>query len=433
MYTNSSQIKVGFIHNAFPVLSETFISKEMIGLDQLGLSLRIYSLFYPVAERRDTSFPDRFPVYYLLEFLRPLALISNHIWFSFRYPRAYFRTLMFARRKRHTRHSLIRLLFFFRKKNVSKSQRQDLLLHFVLAVPLALQIKRDGITFINAHFTDAAAGFAMLAARLLDIEFGLTAHAYDIFTPQYNRIEKLEFARFILTCTRFNKKTLLEQNHFLNPDKITVMYHGIDLEKFQRVDRNPHDGFNILSVGRLVPKKGFDVLIDACRLLQLRGAEFTCRIIGDGPMRSDLEEQVNQNSLFERIEWVGSVPSSDIVSYYEAADVFVLPCVVEADGNRDGIPNVIAEAMAMELPVISSEISGIPELVVHNETGFLLQPHDSDAVARAIATLVSDRHLSRHMGKAGRQRIKLVFDSKNCLERLYQFYLKELGNADTAS
>jgi glycosyltransferase involved in cell wall biosynthesis len=286
-------------------------------------------------------------------------------------------------------------------------------------------MQNDGITFINSHFADAAASFALLTSKLLKLEYGVTTHAYDIFTPQFNLHEKLANARFVLTCTNYNKTALLEHDTLIQSDKVRAIYHGIDTAKFERESRPQHDVVELFSVGRLVPKKGFDILISACAQLRDHGFDFKCRIVGDGPLQDHLAHLIDETRLHDEVELVGSLPSTEIKAYYERADIFVLPCLIEDDGNRDGIPNVIAEAMAMELPVVSSRISGIPELVADGKTGFLNEQRDVDGVVEKLSLLIRDQAKRLEMGAAGRERVKSIFDSKVCLQNLYDFYMKE--------
>ncbi|MDZ7725116.1 MAG: hypothetical protein U5R06_20445 [candidate division KSB1 bacterium] len=285
-------MRIGFIHNIFPVLSQTFITKEMTGLAERGLDIQIYSLFKPntndPARKRSTNL---FSVCYVLS---DLTLISAHIRALFFSPIRYFSTWFYACTSRENPSSFIKTLFkFLKNKDMNKTERQDMLLHFFLAVPLAIKMHKDGVTLINSHFADAAASFALLCARLLNLPYGVTAHAYDIFTPQYNLHEKISNAEFVLTCTKFNKTYFSERFPEFDPDKFHVFYHGINTGRFKPCDRREKNNtMNLLSVGRLVHKKGFGILIGACQLLQNRDIPFQCHIIGDGPLHPELKRMI---------------------------------------------------------------------------------------------------------------------------------------------
>jgi len=421
------------VHNAYPVMTQTFISKEMLGLQKLGLPLQIYSLFYPLACQNPMNAQKPDDVTYVLPFLNIAKLFFAHLYFIFAAPHRYWSTLFFVMRKRERTvfilKSIVGALF---KHTATKEQRQDLIIHFLLAPALAKQMKNDDVTFINSHFADAAAAFSMISAKLLGLEYGVTSHAYDIFTVVPNLEEKLKYARFVLTCTEYNKTALI-QKFDLNESKVHVFYHGIDTAKFERTIRPAEPAFEIFSVGRLVPKKGFDILIKACLCLSEVGIDFKCRIVGDGPLEQELTRLITTSGLQDNVELAGAVAPEKIIDYYERADIFVLPCIILENGDRDGIPNVIAEAMAMELPVVSSKVSGIPELVVDGETGYLKEQLDVRGIADAMELLARDKIQRFEMGKAGRRQAKSVFDSQKCLQNLHHFYMKEFSNNDQAS
>ncbi len=421
---------IAYILNSFPVLSETFIVNEVLGLDSPDLQLQLFSLFLPsevevnreVASLRDKTF-------YLLPTLKPMRLITAHLSFLFRLPLRYFHTFFFALRKRSKGNSLIKAFWHLtvRKKELTKQERQDLLLHFVLALPLARAMQQSGIDHIHAHFADAAASFALLTSKLLRLPYSITAHAYDIFTPQANFKEKFAEAKFIVTCTQFNKRFMLEQHPAMDADKIHVVYHGINLDKFRKTKKVKTEVPLILSVGRLVPKKGMAVLIEACRLLKAEGVPFRCRIIGEGPERPRLEMQIKLNQLIDCVELRGAVSPSEMVGHYEEASLFVLPCVVEEDGNRDGIPNVIAEAMSMRLPVITSNVSAIPELVEHKVTGILVEAGDATAISTAICELLHSPIKASRMGNNGREKVERDFDAQAAFAQLKRIFLDQPG------
>jgi colanic acid/amylovoran biosynthesis glycosyltransferase len=422
-------LRIAFIHNAFPVLSQTFISKEMLGLRQLGLQLEIYSLFRPEEPLRDHGFPDGQNIYYVLDFLNVCKLLSAHVFFMLRVPRRYARTVCFALQHGNRAVSFFALMAaLYSPRSATYEARQDMRLHFLLAAPLAQRMRGDQITFINSHFVDAAASFALLTARLLGLQYGITAHAYDIFTPQCAMAEKVSNARFALTCTRFNQQILAKIFFQGERNKCRFFYHGIDTVRFERIALPKNIIPEILAVGQLRPKKGFPVLIAACARLREQQINFRCRIVGDGLLRQELADLIRALDLEQHVQLVGAVQAVEIKAFYDHADLFVLPCVVEADGDRDGIPNVIAEAMAMELPVVSTDISGIPELVLHEETGILIPQNDVEALTAAMLRLLKDERLRRHFGQAGRRRVKEIFDSQKCLEELHAFYVLELSN-----
>lgn len=422
-------LRIAFIHNAFPVLSETFISKEMLGLRKLGLQLEIYSLFRPEEPQRDQGFPEGQNIYYLLDSLNLWRLLSAHVIFMLSAPLRYAQTACFVLQHGNRAVSVFSLMAALHSpRSATRDARQDMRLHFLLAAPLARRMRADQVTFINSHFADAAASFALLTARLLGVQYGITAHAYDIFTPQFNMTEKLSGARFVLTCTLFNQQVLQKEHALQVKDKCRVFYHGAATSRFERFVRPESSTSEILAVGRLAAKKGFPLLLAACARLREQQINFCCRIVGDGPMRQELADLIRDLKLDRHVQLTGAVRSDATIAYYQRADLFVLPCLIEEDGNRDGIPNVIAEAMAMELPVVATDISGIPELVLHSETGLLVPQKNVEELTAAIILLLNDPGLRRRFGQAGRQRVKDVFDSQKCLTELHSFYTLELSN-----
>jgi glycosyltransferase involved in cell wall biosynthesis len=239
--------------------------------------------------------------------------------------------------------------------------------------------------------------------------FSFTAHAKDLYTTlPRNLAIRANAARFVLTCTDFNGRFLRE----LLPDvstPIQVIHHGADLRRFNSSGRKPKPGL-ILSVGRLVPKKGYPLLIQGLQLVEQAGLEFRCEIYGGGPMREELDSMVRARGLASRISFHGARPQDELVRAYARASLFVLAPVVVPDGDRDGIPNVLVEAMASGVPVVSTRISGIPELIEDGANGLLVEPGDAAALAEAIKRLLIHPQLASRLASAGRLTVQRDFD-----------------------
>jgi colanic acid/amylovoran biosynthesis glycosyltransferase len=278
------------------------------------------------------------------------------------------------------------------------------------AVYIGLRLQEIGICHVHAHFAGMAARTAFWIGRFFPITFSFTAHANDIFAPRDFEIslDKLvDAARGIVTETDYAEKFLRERFPDRG-DRIHRIYNGLDLAPFVRADFSSTP-LLIVAVGRLIAKKGFADLIRACRLLMERGKSFRCEIIGQGPLEEELCEQIAQLDLQGRVELPGAKPQHEIREYLAAATAFVLPSVVDPDGGMDNLPTVIMEAMAAGLPVISTAIGGIPEMVIQNETGFLVPPGDAAALAGAIERLFDEIDLARRLGERGFQRAKELF------------------------
>lgn len=409
--------------NAFPVLSETFVTREVVGLRRRGLDIEVFSLFPAgIAGREEEGEELQDSTHYFAEYARPLRILISHLLYIVLHPVRYFSALRFSLSYREARGVPFQALLKKDRSKLPRNVRQDLLLHFILAVPLARMIAKYRPGLLNAHFADAAASITLLVSKLLGVPYGITMHAYDIFSHQYNMAEKLDGAGFVFTCTKYNKSYLIETYPKVTADKVRVFYHGIPTENFAAGIELKSEKPIILSVGRLVPKKGFTDLLDACAILARRGISFECRIIGEGPLKDELQNRIEQLGLADLVKLLGAVPHPKVLSAYREATVFVLPSRVDEDGDRDGIPNVIAEAMAMGLPVVATDVSAIPELVQDNVTGLLVAQKAPQQLAEALEKVLSRPGLADSFGQAARHRAEAVFDAQSWLDRLAQEY-----------
>ena len=286
------------------------------------------------------------------------------------------------------------------------------------AVYVGLRLREIGIGHVHAHFAGMAARTAFWIKEFFQITFSFTAHANDIFAPRQFEItlEKLvDAARAIVTETDYAARFLHER--FPNcVDRIHRIYNGLDLADFDRASFCSTPPL-IVAVGRLIPKKGFSDLIRACGLLAGGGKSFQCEIIGAGPLDAELCRHIEGLGLQNRVVLSGAKPQSQVRQRLAAANVFVLPSVIDADGGMDNLPTVIMEAMATGLPVVSTDISGIPEMVIENKTGFLVRPGDVLAIANAIEKLINDHSLAQKLGNGGSERAQRLFSiEKNVRE-----------------
>jgi glycosyltransferase involved in cell wall biosynthesis len=258
---------------------------------------------------------------------------------------------------------------------------------------------------LHAHFANLPASVAELVHRLSGISFSFTAHAKDIYLSSHRELSrKMRAAKFVLTCTGYNKKYLEAIGSGSTP--IYLAYHGVDLSRFQAIEPARREGApQLLSVGRFCEKKGFPYLIRACHILKERGWRFSCAIVGWGPLREQLEKLIAELNLASQVSLLAEMTHDRLVAMYQAADVFVLPSILAQDGDRDGIPNVLIEAMAMRLPVVSTAVSGIPELVDHMQNGLLVPEKDATVLASAVEILLSSPELRARLGENGRSKV----------------------------
>ncbi len=278
------------------------------------------------------------------------------------------------------------------------------------AVYVGLRLREMGIGHVHAHFMGMAARTAFWIDQFFPVSFSFTAHANDIFAPRNFEIaldRLVDTARVIVTVSDYAKK-FLQERFPERADRIRRIYNGLNLAEFGRADFSSSPPL-ILAVGRLIAKKGFADLIRACGLIAERGKSFRCEIIGDGPLENDLRGQIERLNLQNRVALSGAKPQLEVRQRLASANVFVLPSVIDPDGGMDNLPTVIMEAMATRLPVVSTTIGGIPEMVVENETGFLVQPGDAVALADAIAKVIDDRLLAQRLGRAGYERTQELF------------------------
>lgn len=288
---------------------------------------------------------------------------------------------------------------------------------FHMAVSLVRQIEQANasgeaaIHHLHAHFAHDPTLVAQLAHQITGITYSFTAHARDLFQVHRRVLaERIHSASAVVTCCQNNLGYL----EHIAPEaraKFSMIYHGVNLQRFQPPD-HPAETTPplILSVGRLVEKKGFNDLLAALQKVQERGLPFRCLIYGDGPLGPDIDRWIGERGLSGRVALAGSCTQQELLAVFQSAALFVLTPTVTEDGDRDGIPNVLVEAMAVGLPVISTITAGIPELVTHNLNGLLYMPHDVDGIAAGIGDLLQDEHKRHRLGRAARPRVTEQFD-----------------------
>ena len=390
-------LRIVYVIGTYPLLTTTFIDREIAGLRRRGVDVQVVSLRHPHGSLSPGQITED------VEYVRPVrpgALIRSHLNYLVRSPRTYLKTLFGLLLAPHP----------------GLSARAKTVGHFVLAVHVTAVVARlGGVDRIHAHFVDRAALVALVAARFLGLPYSATAHANDIYVDPVLLDLKLTEADFVATCTGANAAHLLAATPGAT---VHTIYHGLDVEAYDPSPQRPAGRPLLLAVGQLKEKKGFSYLIDACRLLVERGRRFACEIVGEGPLHAQLQERISAAGLDDVVILRGAFPHDEVRAAYRRAEVFVLPCVVGADGDRDGIPNVILEAMASGLPVVSTDHSGIPEAVEDGVSGFLVPPEDASGLADALGGLLDDAELRRRFGEMGRKLVAETFDVDANVDRL---------------
>jgi glycosyltransferase involved in cell wall biosynthesis len=279
---------------------------------------------------------------------------------------------------------------------------------------------------IHAHWGTYPSTAALALARVLDKPFGFTCHAHDVFICDHLLKEKIESARVPVTISRFNVDWLATRVTPLARERMKIIHCGVDLPTLPFRSGGRQAGL-ILAVGRLDSIKGFGVLIDAVALLVRQGRSVRCRIIGSGPLQPSLQASIAQRGLDDQVELVGVLPQHDVREALYSASVFAMPSVVTPEGDRDGIPVSLMEAMAVGTPVVSTRVSGIPELIDDEHEGLLVPERDPAALAAALARLLDDPELGRRMAVRAREKIEREFDAAREARKLLHCFAH--GNA----
>jgi glycosyltransferase involved in cell wall biosynthesis len=391
--------------NLFPNLTETFIYREVDSVRACGVDILTYSMRAPRVDEVSAEARKYFAdTHYILPV--PVRLfVTSHLAAFLQDPRRYLRVAFDAVTGTHDHWA----------------DRLRTLAHFAEAVTVMPVIRASGVQHLHAHFAVGSATVTWVLARLLDLPFSVTAHAYDIWQDRLLLPEKLSAAKFVVTCTEHNRQHLLATYPGTRAT-IVVVHHGVDARRFAPVDRRDRAVPHILAVGRLCEQKGFEILLRACALLAQQGEAFECRIIGDGPLRNALHALARELGMTTRVHFLGRAFQEEMPQYYAEADLFVLPCTQASDNDRDGIPNTLMEAMASGLPVVSTWFSGIPELVHHGTTGLLVERDDPAALAAAMRRLLREPALRQRFGAAGRERVMAHFSLERAAARLAELF-----------
>ncbi|MGI9115320.1 MAG: hypothetical protein DLM52_08670 [Chthoniobacterales bacterium] len=385
---------LAYIFERFPKWSQTFCYREVAELFRQGVRPRIFSLRASELGPEAEWAPEILRAVYQLPEGDAFAALADEA-----------RRSMSAEARKIVREW--------------RGRRDSLRLH--QAAYLGVRLRELGVTHVHAHFAGMAARTAYWINRFFAIPFSVTAHANDIFAPNDFEIGLPEIfgsARAIVTVSDFAADYL--RHKFPDAaERVHRVYNGIDLAEFVR-SRFAQPPL-ILSVGRLIAKKGFDVLLEACA--QIQEHEFRCEIIGDGPLRDELQKLIDHHALTDRVSITGARKQRDIIERLSTATMFVLPCRVEESGAMDNLPTVIMEAMAASLPVISTDVGGIKEMLGDGETGFLVAQNDASATAASIMKLLRDERLAREMGARGRRRCAELFSLEKNVRVLREIIL----------
>jgi glycosyltransferase involved in cell wall biosynthesis len=406
---------LGMILKGYPRISETFISNEILLLEQMGFPIHLFSMRQPRENFTHQSVARiQAGVDYLPEtLLRPLPrLLYHNCLLAARRPAAYARALKKALQR------------FLRTRKLAT------LKHLFQAGYLVrcLLPAHPGI-HVHAHFAHSPASVAMFTGILSGLPFSFTAHAKDIYTSDPRQLrEKIALAKFVVTCTEYNRRYLKKlSGRVARP--IYRVYHGIDTGLFSRntdYSVKAKTPYRILTVARLIAKKGLPTVYQALKILRDKGIAFKHTLIGDGDDRQQLLTLIKDLDLTAHTRWLGTQPHEVVLDHYQQAHLFVLGCEIAPNGDRDGIPNVLFESMAMGVPVVATNISAIPELVDNEETGLLVDPDRPQQMAAAMLRMLTEADFRSRIIPAARQRVLRDFDSRSLIRGLATLYCKEI-------
>ena len=301
---------------------------------------------------------------------------------------------------------------------------------FPKSVYFAKLVQDQRIAHVHANWASHPAVAALVIAELTGVPWSFAGHASDIFLDSTMLKEKIRAAKFVVTCTRYNKGYLAEVGGADTTNKIVASYHGVDLQKFVPAQKSVSDCFQILAVGTLLPCKGLPDLIEACRLLAHRGVSFKCTIAGDGPERRTLEEQIRRNNLTEHVEILGYVSQEALIPLYQQADVVALPALSE---SHFGIPNVLLEALAVKTPVICTPLPSLSEVIEDGQQGLYIPERSPATLADALEQLARQPELRRVIGEAGRKKIEELFDTEKNIATLESLFRPGLDRSSQST
>lgn len=430
----TSEGAVAYILKGFPRLSETFIASEIYRLERLGTRLRLY-VIKPSDESQQHAIVDRIRA--KPEYLPPTTSLSATS--LFRWLRAHLKDFLPAlcsvARRRPLGLARACGAAFAQAVRARRSffawPRKLYLKEFLQAAAIAdLALDSPDVRHLHAHFCHGATTVTWLASMMTGLPFSFTAHAKDIYCESLNPVRllrrKMRAARFVVTCTDANREHLLK----IEPRaEVHCIYHGLNaefaglLEDSSCAPSKESPLLRALGVGRLVPKKGFDVLVEACGILRSRNVQFEALIVGEhGEHEALIRERIRQLGLESSIHLTGPMEQSKLYEEYRRASAFCLPCRVLESGDRDGIPNVLVEAMACGLPVITTGVSGIPEVITDGVNGQLIPPDNPQALADALLRLDHDPHLARRLSDEAQATVRERFDGERFAAQLADLF-----------
>ncbi|NES22560.1 MAG: glycosyltransferase family 4 protein [Symploca sp. SIO3E6] len=395
---------VAYLAPEIPSLSGTFVYTEILALQARGLNVIPISVHYPIALAKESEIEELLEKTIFLYSQHWISTLKDNLSFLFKYPKCYLATLF----------TVFSDIF---KIGLTNSAALKLLYQFLQASKIAKILETYSCEHLHIHFAHVPTQLGMYASLLSKIPFTFTSHANDLFERGLLLREKVDRAKAAITISEYNRDFLAKQQTDTN--KIKIVRCGVDTQKYEFIAKEKFNKVPVIgSLGRLVEKKGMDVFILALSQLYQNGLDVHVEIGGDGPLMEPLKELTAKHNLSSKINFKGAIAHDEVFSWLRSIDIFVLACKKDSNGDQDGIPVVLMEAMAIGIPVISTDISGIPELIQDGVSGFLAKPNDPDSLAQAISKFLDgSQHLSP-MTESARQRMSKEFDKNVNIDRL---------------
>jgi glycosyltransferase involved in cell wall biosynthesis len=415
----TSPSALGYILKGYPRISETFISNEILLLEQLGYRLHLFPMRHPREDfchdsvKQIKARVDYLPTELLLDF--PRLLLAN--------------IFLAANRPNQFRKGLALAGLRYKRNGKLATFKHLLQAGFLTQNHL---LKDPSLTHLHGHFAHSPTSVTMFASLLSGRSFSFTAHAKDIYTSNPEQLrEKIKLASFVVTCTEYNRR-YLEQLAQDTDTPIHCIYHGIDLELFSHTadhsDCTPP--YKLLTIARMTEKKGLPTLYKALQILKNKGLQFRHTLIGDGDDRDMLLQLITDLGLDECCHWLGTRSHTEVLKQFSKSDLFVLACEIAANGDRDGIPNVLVESLAMGVPALSTTVSAIPEILINQKTGFTGPPGKPHILAANIENILLNKELRKRVIEGGAQHTRQYFDNRSLISELGNIFAKQLATQE---
>ena len=414
----SRKYEIAYVIMDYPSLSHTFVAREVQQLQRHGLRIHFYSFQRVEEGQQQPQYADIRAGVTCLPRWREVDWFSTlivHLWYFLKFPVQYVRILVYVIRKRNRQHR-----------------------HAFFAAPFLIRslLARPTVKHVHAYFADKEASFALIVHQFVGLPFSLAAHSYDVLTSPEILPDKIRAADFVVAISEYNRQVIIERCGPEVTNKVHVIRCGLDPKEFESIrlarhatsSREVNSPVSILTVARLAPKKGHFYLIEALALLKMKGQKFHWTVAGDGPSRETLVRLVHERGIQAQVTFVGGVKSPQVKDLLRQTDIFVLPCVWATSVMVDGIPVALMEAMAAGVPVISTTVSGIPELITHRVDGFLVPPENAEELALAIQVLSDDNDLRERFTRNGAQKIAEEYALDQNVQKLAMLFEASLSN-----